>query len=84
MTTYTSNDNPVVTPETSYTLQELRQKARDNTATTAELRHALTLLRGDRIRAQATSAKSKTAKAATAAKKDIDSDALLGELGVGL
>jgi len=42
-----------------------------------EMREAIALIRGDRVRAATASAKSKTAKAA---KAPIDSEALLGEL----
>jgi len=43
-----------------------------------ELREAITLMRGDRVRAAAASIKSRTKKAETAEKKKpIDSDALL-------
>jgi hypothetical protein len=57
-----------------------RTKARDGTLTREEMKQAIDILRADRKRAGETSAKSKTKKAATAAKKDIDSDGLLDEL----
>jgi len=59
-------------------ITELRQRARDNTITLEEMREAITLMRGDRVRAAATSLKSRTKKAdKAAAAKTIDSDALL-------
>jgi hypothetical protein len=57
-----------------------RAKARDGTMTIEEQRDAIAHMRADRKRAGETSGKARTTKAKTAAKKDIDSDGLLGEL----
>ncbi len=70
----------MISPETQMTIAEYRALARDGTASVEQLRRALQLLRGDRTRAQTTSTKAKTTKAAKAADKDIDSDALLAQL----
>jgi hypothetical protein len=62
-------------------LAVLRAKSRDNTITLAEVTEAITLMRAGRVVAAATSAKSKSTKAATAAKKaPVDSDDLLSQL----
>lgn len=59
-------------------ITELRQRARENTITLEEMREAIALMRGDRVRAAAASLKSRTKKATTAKNaKAIDSDALL-------
>lgn len=76
----------LVSVPTQERIAALRQKARDNgTLTLEETREVIAMMRGDRIRAATTSAKSRTAKAeGTAAKAKsklpIDSDGLLGEL----
>jgi hypothetical protein len=64
--------------ETQMKIAELRTKSREGTLTMEEVREAIKLLRGDRVAAAATSAKSRTAKAAGKVKPD--GDALLGEL----
>lgn len=73
-TAYTSQD-------TQLSLAQYRALARNGEATVEQLREALRLVRGDRIRAGATSTKAKATKATAAKKVDIDSDALLAELG---
>jgi hypothetical protein len=74
MTHETPHDPHAVTSR----ITELRQRARDNTITLEEMREAIALMRGDRVRAAATSLKSRTKKADKAqAAKAIDSDALL-------
>ena len=70
----------MISTETTLSLAEYRALARDDKADINQLRQALTLLRGDRVRAQTTSTKAKTTRAAKVADKDIDSDALLNEL----
>ena len=66
-------------PEESRFIMELRAKANAGTATLEELREGLSLLRRGRAGAAATSAASKTRKAA--AKAPVNSDDLLSELG---
>jgi hypothetical protein len=66
-----------MTPETQAKIQMFRQKSREGTITTEELREALAIMREDRVGAQTTSTASRTKKAAKAA---INSDDLLGEL----
>lgn len=68
----------IVSQETQMTLQELRAEARQRPLTREELKRALELMRGDRVRASAVSAKAKTTKAA--AGKVVDSDDLLNQL----
>jgi uncharacterized protein YnzC (UPF0291/DUF896 family) len=64
----------MISPETQQRIDELRQKSRDNTITREEMREALTLMRGDRVRAAATS------KTSRAKKQPVNSDNLLSEL----
>jgi hypothetical protein len=60
-----------------------RQKCQDGTITLPEMRDAIAAIRKERVGAQETSTKSKTTKAAKAAKAaPIDSDDLLGQLGL--
>lgn len=68
------------TPEQSTRILELRQKVLQNQATPEELKEGLALLRRSREGAHAASATSRSAKSTAAAKKNINSDALLGEL----
>ena len=64
-------------------IQLWRQKSRDGTITVAEMREAVQAMRAERVGAAGVSAASKEKKATTAAKKaPIDSDSLLGELGL--
>lgn len=65
-----------ISPEAQAEVQILRQKCRDGTATTQDMRRAIELLREDRVRAAAVSSKSRAAKA----KPVVDSDSLLSEL----
>lgn len=70
-----------MTPEISQRLSELRVKQRAGVQLSIEeMREALALMRDGREKAQATSTKSKSTKAAKA--KPVDSDALLDELGL--
>lgn len=69
------------TPEQSQRILELRQKVLQNQATPEELKEGLALLRRSREGAHAASATSRSARASTAAKKNINSDSLLDELG---
>lgn len=69
-----------MTPETQAKIQLWRQKSREGTLTAEEMREAIAVLRQDRVGAAAISEKSREKKAATRAKKDINSDDLLGEL----
>jgi hypothetical protein len=73
--------NGLVSQETLLQIATIRTKAREGTATREELRQALELMRADRTRAGDVSGKVKTTRAAKTAEKNIDSDALLGELG---
>lgn len=66
-----------ISHEAKAEIQLYRQKAREGNLTTEDLRHAIALLREDRMSAQAASTKSKTTKAAKAA---INSDSLLDEI----
>lgn len=70
-----------MSPEMSAKVQLWRQKAREGTLSVEESREALAFLRADRVHAAATSKASSTRKATSAAKKSIDSDSLLDELG---
>lgn len=64
-------------------IQLWRQKARDNTLSTAEMRAAIAAIRTERVGKGEVSAASKEKKATVAKKKaPVDSDALLGELGI--
>jgi hypothetical protein len=64
-------------------IQMWRQKARDGTLTQEELKLAIAEMRQERVGAGAVSTASKAKKSEAAAKKQpIDSDALLGELGL--
>lgn len=67
-------------PQESAEIQLYRQKVNDGTITKEELQRGLALLRKGRSSAHATSAASKERKAGAAAKKNVNSDALLGEL----
>jgi len=66
-----------MTPETQAKIQMFRQKSRDGTITTEELREALAIMWEDRVGAGVASSASKTKRATKAA---INSDDLLGEL----
>ena len=64
-------------------IQEWRQKIADNTITIDEMREAIQAIRKERVAAQETSTKSKAKKADAKAKaQPINSDDLLGELGI--
>lgn len=67
-------------PQESLRIQELRQKVGQGTVTPEELKEGLALLRRSREGAHATSAASRTRTAA--AKKAVNSDDLLKELGI--
>lgn len=68
------------TPLTQEQIMLWRAKARDGTMTLEEQKAAIAHMRADRKRAGETSAKAKTKKAETKAKKDINSDDLLAGL----
>jgi hypothetical protein len=62
-------------------LATLRAKSRDNTITLDEIKEGIELMRAGRTQAAKVSAKAKTEKAATKAKKGpVNSDDLLSEL----
>lgn len=61
-------------------IQLWREKCRQGTMTAADYREAVAYIRQGRTMASAVSAKAKTAKAATRAKANVNSDDLLGEL----
>lgn len=63
-----------ISPEAQAEIQILRQKCANGTASQDDMRRAIMILREDRVRAAATSAKSKAAKA------PVNSDALLSQL----
>lgn len=66
-------------------IQVWRQKALEGTITTDEMRQAIAAIRKERVQASEVSEKStakRTATKAKAAAAPIDSDALLGELGL--
>lgn len=64
-------------------IQIWRQKCADNTITIDEMREAIQAIRKERVAAQETSTKSKAKKADAKAKaQPINSDDLLGELGI--
>lgn len=67
-------------PQESAEIQLYRRKVNDGSITQEELKRGLELLRKSRAGAHATSATSHSRKSAAAAKKNIDSDSLLGEL----
>lgn len=67
----------------SANIQVWRQKAREGTLTTDEMRQAIAAIRKERVGASAVSAASTARKtAAKAAKAPVDSEALLSELGL--
>ena len=67
----------IVSDETRERVMVLRAKQqRGETLSLEEVREAVALMRGDRVRAATVSAKSKTAKS----KAPVDSEKLLGEL----
>lgn len=66
------------TIEQTAQLEDLRRRVLANTATDDEVRAGIMLLRQDRIAAQSSSTRSRTAKTATAAP--IDTTAILGAL----
>lgn len=68
-------------PQESAEIQLYRQKVNAGTITQEELKRGLELLRRSRGAAHASSAASKEKKASSAAKKNVDSGALLDELG---
>ena len=64
-------------------IQEWRRKCTDGTITLEEMREAIAAIRKERVNAQETSTKSKAKKADAKAKaQPINSDDLLGELGL--
>lgn len=64
-------------------IQLWRQKARDNTLTLDEMREAIAAIRKERVQASTVSAASKERKTTAKAKAaPVDSDALLGQLGL--
>lgn len=64
-------------------VQEWRRKSAEGTMTLEEMKEAIAAIRKERVNAQETSTKSKAKKAVAAAKAaPIDSDGLLGELGL--
>lgn len=64
-------------------IQEWRRKCADGTITLDEMREAIAAIRKERVNAQETSTKSKAKKADAKAKaQPINSDDLLGELGL--
>ena len=66
-------------------IQIWRQKSRDGTITREEMKEAIAAIRKERVGASAKSAVSRERKATATAKAKvapIDSDALLGELGL--
>ena len=64
-------------------IQEWRRKCADGTITLEEMREAIAAIRKERVNAQETSTKSKAKKADAKAKaQPINSDDLLGELGL--
>lgn len=64
-------------------IQLWRQKCADGSITLDEMREAIAAIRKERVNAQETSTKSKARKAAVKkAAEPIDSDDLLGELGL--
>lgn len=66
-------------------IQIWRQKCKDGTMTTDDMRQAINAIRKERVGASETSATSKTKKATAAAKAaPIDSDAMLDGLMGGL
>lgn len=69
----------IVSQEQQLNIATLRAASRERPLTREELKHALALIRGDRQRASITSSASKSKKAAAGA--NIDSDALLDQLG---
>lgn len=68
------------TPQESQTILNFRQKVNNGTITREELKEGLALLAKARAGAHATSAASKERKSSAAAKKNVNSDALLSEL----
>lgn len=69
-----------ISPEAQAQVQLWRQKAREGSLTQDEMRQAIAILRQDRVAASGTSDKAKTTRATSRAKKNINSDDLLGEL----
>lgn len=65
-----------VSLETQQRVAELRQKAREGTMTLEDTKEAIAFLRQERLAMPAASTKSRTKKA------PINTDALLGELGI--
>lgn len=64
-------------------VQEWRRKCADGSITLDEMREAIAAIRKERVNAQETSTKSKARKATAKAKAEpVDSDGLLGELGL--
>ena len=64
-------------------IQLWRAKSRDGTITIEEMRQAIAAIRKERVGASTVSADSKEKKAAVSKKKaPIDSNAMLGELGL--
>ena len=63
-------------------IQLWRQKAADGTITLDEMREAIAAIRKERVNAQERSTVSKTRKAKKEANANVNSDDLLGELGL--
>ena len=64
-------------------IQEWRRKSADGSITLDEMREAIAAIRKERVNAQETSTKSRAKKADAKAKaQPINSDDLLGELGL--
>lgn len=72
----------MMSPEIVHQIQVWRQKLQSGEGLSMEeQKAAVKALRGDRVKAQATSAKSRATKATAKSKVNIDSDKLLDELG---
>lgn len=67
-------------PEMQAQIQIWRQQAREGTMTQEDFMKAFAHLRQDRVRASEVSSASKARKSTATAKKNINSDDLLGEL----
>ena len=63
-------------------IQGWRRKSADGTITMEEMREAIAAIRKERVAASETSTKSRAKKTAAKANEVIDSDGLLGELGL--
>jgi hypothetical protein len=63
-------------------IQEWRRKSADGSITLDEMREAIAAIRKERVAASETSSKSRVKKATAKANEVIDSDSMLGELGL--